>query len=186
MWWRTHGPGWPGGLIPFGHRWPDDLTAISTAATAIILAITAIVIWRQLREAESTRYAALAADLTRRWDEPLLSSSRREVLPLSPEELRDIIKSAYEGTPVDPSELERFYLLQAVPNFIEAIAAIEHGLGGLSIEFVDRLWGGAIIRTWQKWSLAVEYVQAQPGAERAFKNFEWLATRIAWRRGVEL
>src|SRR5207253_3083142 len=101
------------------------------------------------------------------------------------EELRDIIKANYDGT-ATTDEQKHYYMLQMMPNFVESIGAIEEEFSGLSIEFVDHLWGGTIIRAWQKWSLAVDYAQSQPGAEKAFENFERLARKLAKRRGVEL
>jgi hypothetical protein len=178
---------WPSGLTPhsLGHETAETMIAWATLGTAVILGVTAVVIWAQLRETQSSRFATLAADLTRRWDEPLLAECRRETVGHSQEELRDIIKANYDGT-ATVSETKHYYMLQMMPNFVESIAAIEGEFSGLSVEFVDHLWGGTIIRAWQKWSLAVAYAQSQPGAEKAFENFERLARKLAKRRGVEL
>jgi hypothetical protein len=175
-------------LIPYAWGWPpqiaitwEGVTAISTAVTTVVLAVTAFFALRGLRESENTRYGALAADLTRRWDESLLANSRREMTSRTHEEIRDVIAVYYSGRADDEGK-ELYYTLQALPNFIETIAAIEEDIGGLSIAFVDRLWGGAIIRTWERWELAIHYIRDEMGVVQAFEEFEHLVNRIRERR----
>ncbi len=168
-----------------GHVATGFLTAVEipwtdiagTAVTILAIAVAAFFALRQLREAERSRYAALAADLTRRWDEPLLREARRAMSVRTPEQIRDLLKAHYEGT-ATPHEVNEYYALQALPNFIEGIAAVEEEFGGLSIEFVNRLWGGAVLRTWEMWAPAIEYVRENPTAASAFENFELLVTRL--------
>ena len=84
-------------------------------------------------------------------------------------------------------EIEAYYTLQALPNFIEGIAVIEDEFEGLSLDLVDRLWGGVIIRAWERWSMAVEWVREESqatAADRAFENFERLAKSLAAKREV--
>jgi hypothetical protein len=178
-------------LIPYSWGWQpphisitwEGVSAISTALTTIVLAVTAFFALRGLRETENTRYGALAADLTRRWDEPLLATSRREMTSRTHEEIRDVISAYYSGKADDRGK-ELYYTLQALPNFIETIAAIEEDIGGLSLEFVDRLWGGAIIRTWERWELAIHYLRDEVGVVKAFEEFERLVNRIRERRNL--
>jgi len=102
------------------------------------------------------------------------------------EEIRDIIKANYTKKATE-DEIEAYYTLQALPNFIEGIAVIEDEFEGLSLDLVDRLWGGVIIRAWERWSMAVEWVRDESqatAADRAFENFERLAKSLAARREV--
>jgi hypothetical protein len=166
-----------------GVKWTDLVSAIGTPVVIIVSALFAL---NQLREAEKSRYAALAADLTRRWDEPLLASSRQAMSLHGHEEIRDIIKANYTKKATE-DEIEAYYTLQALPNFIEGIAVIEDEFEGLSLDLVDRLWGGVIIRAWERWSMAVEWVREESqatAADRAFENFERLAKSLAARREV--
>jgi hypothetical protein len=184
-----------------GVKWTDLVSAIGTPVVIIVSALFALNQLReaeksrvssslfavnQLREAEKSRYAALAADLTRRWDEPLLASSRQAMSLHGHEEIRDIIKANYTKKATE-DEIEAYYTLQALPNFIEGIAVIEDEFEGLSLDLVDRLWGGVIIRAWERWSMAVEWVREESqatAADRAFENFERLAKSLAARREV--
>ena len=166
-----------------GVKWTDLVSAIGTPVVIIVSALFAL---NQLREAEKSRYAALAADLTRRWDEPLLASSRQAMSLHGHEEIRDIIKANYTKK-ATKDEIEVYYTLQALPNFIEGIAVIEDEFEGLSLDLVDRLWGGVIIRAWERWSMAVEWVREESqatAADRAFENFERLAKSLAAKREV--
>jgi hypothetical protein len=166
-----------------GVKWTDLVSAIGTPVVIIVSALFAL---NQLREAEKSRYAGLAADLTRRWDEPLLASSRQAMSLHGHEEIRDIIKANYTKKATE-DEIEAYYTLQALPNFIEGIAVIEDEFEGLSLDLVDRLWGGVIIRAWERWSMAVEWVREESqatAADRAFENFERLAKSLAARREV--
>jgi hypothetical protein len=119
-----------------GVKWTDLVSAI---ATPVVILLTAFFALNQLREAEKSRYAALAADLTRRWDEPLMVASRKAMITHSHDEIRDLIAANFEGGTTN-EEADVFYTLQALPNFIETLAAIEDRFG-LDIDFVDRLWG---------------------------------------------
>jgi hypothetical protein len=184
-----------------GVKWTELVSAIGTPVVIIVSALFALNQLReaeksrvssslfavnQLREAEKSRYAALAADLTRRWDEPLLASSRQAMSLHGHEEIRDIIKANYTKKATE-DEIEAYYTLQALPNFIEGIAVIEDEFEGLSLDLVDRLWGGVIIRAWERWSMAVEWVREESqatAADRAFENFERLAKSLAARREV--
>jgi hypothetical protein len=166
-----------------GVKWTDLVSAIGTPVVIIVSALFAL---NQLREAEKSRYAGLAADLTRRWDEPLLASSRQAMSLHGHEEIRDVIKANYTKKATE-DEIEAYYTLQALPNFIEGIAVIEDEFEGLSLDLVDRLWGGVIIRAWERWSMAVEWVREESqatAADRAFENFERLAKSLAARREV--
>jgi hypothetical protein len=161
--------------------WAAKMTAFSTLATAIILLVTAIVALRQVGEARNARFAALAGDLTRRWDGILLRESRRAMIDHTAEEIRAIVERIYGGR-ADKKDETDYYRLQALPNFIESVAIMEDEISGLSIELVDRLWGGAIIAAWERWELSVDYVRSQPHAQRVFVNFERLAKSLEARR----
>jgi hypothetical protein len=177
------GPEWAGpmDLTPGGVSWTDEVTTIGTP---VIIAVTAFFALRQIRESERSRYAALAADLTRRWDEPPMVASRKAMITHTHEEIRDIIAATFEEGTTE-AEADSFYTLQALPNFIETLAAIEYEFGGLSLDFIDRLWGSAIISSWGRWSLTVDFVRDQPNGENAFKNFERLVDVLETRRAEQ-
>ena len=168
--------------------------AVFTALTAAILFFSAIFALRQLRETKNTRYAELLADLTRRWDEPLLRSARIAMAKRSPQEIETIVRDEYEGRGTPESE-KIYYELQALPNFVEGIAVIQDETKGLTVPIVDRLWGSTIIVAWERWEPAVKYLQSRPlpYSKRNYRNFEELARlvkehrerpgRVAWSYG---
>jgi hypothetical protein len=160
-----------------GVKWTDLVSAIGTPVIILLSAFFALM---QLRESEKSRYAALAADLTRRWDEPLLVASRKAMITHTADEIREMIAATFEEGTTD-EEAKTFYNLQALPNFIETIAAIEDRFG-LKLDFIDRLWGAVIISSWDRWSSTVDFVREQPNGKNAFKNFERLADDLRKRR----
>src|SRR5581483_3250777 len=163
------------------------VTAVGTCVTALILLVTAILVLRQLKEArerrqtelsrveeaQKARFAQLAADLTRRWDEPLLRDSREAMSALTADGIQALVKRIYQGN-ASADDAGEYYRLQALPNFIESVAVFEDEFAGLSLELVDRLWGGAIIRAWDRWELATTYVQSQPNAQHVYAEFQQL------------
>ncbi len=162
-------------------HWTDYAIAGATIASTLILLGTAIYIGlqvsqagKQVKETEKTRYAALAADLTRRWDEELVSNSRRLNSQRTHDDILEIVK-ATQGE----HAANDYYTLQALPNFIEGIAAIEDEFGGLSLEFINRLWGGVILRAWGRWEATAVWVRSQPEAGAAYRNFQDLAARLS-------
>lgn len=160
-----------------GVKWTDLVPAFGTP---VLIVLSAFVALMHLRESEKSRYAALAADLTRRWDEPHMVEARTAMITHSRKEIRDMIAATFsDGT--TEAEAGVFYTLQTLPNFIETIAAIEDKFG-LKLDFIDRLWGAAIISSWDRWSLTADFVREQPNGKNAFKNFERLAEDLRKRR----
>lgn len=152
--------------------WTDDVTAIFTASTAGILAVSAFLALRQLREAQRTRYSDLIVTMTERWAEPGLLHAQAETAKLRPDEVRDLVKKMWSGKAQQADE-DRYYALISLPNFIEVIAATD-----LTLEAIDELWGGAILMAWDKWEEALGFVREQKNASRVLTKFEALAQAI--------
>ena len=75
-----------------GPDWAAKMTAWGTLATALILGVTGFVVWRQLRDAKKTRHGGLLADLSRRWDEPLMVESQRLFARYSTSGIVDLVE----------------------------------------------------------------------------------------------
>lgn len=152
------------------------ITGIATALTAGILLATGLIIRRQLREAEKTRFATLISDLTRRWDEPLLQAARLELSHLDPTELLQIVQRSYER-PRGPEDAI-FLRLQALPNFFEYLGVLEADTKGVPIDLLNVLWRSAILTTWRRWEPTIEWIRDGAGTRTPYARFQLLADRI--------
>jgi len=158
-----------------------DWAAWAEWVTAVILGITLYVARKELRGGEQTRFSELIADLSRRWDEPLLSRARLALTGLDEDDLTDLMLRTWEKKVTLP-ERRIFYQIQALPNFIETLAVIEYDVEGLSLKTIDALWGSQIIGDWERWKPAVLLLRTEVGDDTTYANFELLAKRLRWYR----
>jgi hypothetical protein len=78
-----------------------------------------------------------------------------------------------------------FYTLQALPNFLETLAVVEYDVEGVSLDLVDRLWGSAITRAWERWELAMRIIRRRLKEVHVYENLELFALRVAaYRAGT--
>jgi hypothetical protein len=148
----------------------------STLATAIVLAFTGIFVWRQLRDAKKTRHGALLADLSRRWDEPLIVESQRLFASYSTAGIVELVEKLY-GSGASDKEREDFVTLEAVPNFWETIGVLERD-GSITTTVVDKMWGDAIRSAWRDWEEPVTRLRELTEVQRSYKNFEDVADAV--------
>jgi hypothetical protein len=166
-------------------HWALWLTAGGTIATAGILLGSAIFALWQIRESVNTRSAGLLADLSRRWDEPLLRSARFAIGRRDQREIAHIARRMWVGSAT--TEIERtYYEMTPLPNFIEALSVIEHDVSGISLRLVDRLWGGTILGAWEKWRLAILLIRRHSDNPTSYENFESLVARLEAHRNPEI
>ena len=83
-----------------------------------------------------------------------------------------------------PDDERTYYELTPLPNFIEALSVIED-VSGVSLELVNRLWGGTIIGAWAKWELAIRLIRRRSGEPTSYENFEMFAKRLEDLRRAE-
>jgi hypothetical protein len=172
--------------LPHGFSVPvhivgTDWAALAAWTTAAILLVTALFALWELRGSEQTRYAELLADLSRRWDEPLLANARRRIATLSAVDLEDLVLRMAEQR-VSVQEGITYYRIQPLPNFIETLAVLEYDVSGLSIEILDQLWGSNILSDWDRWEPAIRALRVRTVDDTIYANFELLANRIRWCR----
>lgn len=81
-------------------------------------------------------------------------------------------------------ELEDFYALLALPNLVETLAVMEHE-GTISLEVIDRMWGGTIVSAWVAWEQPVTRMrQLLPGEPTTYQHFETLVVALKGRPGA--
>jgi hypothetical protein len=160
-------------MIATATNWIDVTIAIGTAVSAVgILFVLAAVVFasKQLHEARTNREAQMAAEISRRWDEPELTRARRLARSRP---LEDFPKWVGE---LKEANAARYYLLQREPNFLEDLAILEQQ-GSISFEWINQSMGAIVPSSWARWRTYAALVE-QPGS-RVWENFERLATRLA-------
>ena len=115
-----------------GPDWAAVTTAVATAATAGILAATALFVGRQLRDARRTRHAGLLVELSRRWDDAAFLESQKLAADYPTAALLDLIELLYGDQVSSDDQLEELaskraadlQKLEAIPNFWETIGVL--------------------------------------------------------------
>jgi hypothetical protein len=172
--WVTNRIGRPGiGESPLPN-WADIATAIA-AGTALIGIYVA---WRT---AERARHATTLADISRRWDEPLLVESRQLAARYGIA-LRDWVEYLDQDVEdLAPEEAANLYKLQRIPNFFEDLAILEQA-GAITFNMIQKSLGWTIVKTWDRWRPAVDYLRDTKEPDPVYSHFQHLAERM--RRGL--
>ena len=168
---------------PWWENWPA-ITAIGTAATATILLGSAVFALWQIYEGVNTRASELLADLSRRWDEPLLRDARFAIGKRDVWEIAATARRMWVGT-ASLADERVYYEMTPLPNFLEALGVIEGEVSGISLPLVNRLWGGTILGAWDKWELAIRLIRRHSNNDSSYSNFEGLVNRLRRLRDEE-
>jgi hypothetical protein len=134
-------------------NWAEIVTAIATAVGAIGLlsAIGAVIFGaRQVREAERSRQAALAADFVRRWDEAEMVEARHLVGEYATAEA---LCSAFMHF-IETNSFQAYVLYREL-DFFEQLAALEH-VGAFDFELIRLLLGQRLIDRWELWKPSID------------------------------
>jgi hypothetical protein len=131
-----------------------EVTAIATSILAIGLLgafAAAVFAARQVREAQKSREAQMAAEFFRRWNEDPLVQARRMVGRFkSPEELGQAF-AAYVA-----ADAPEAYVLYRELDYFEQLAALERQ-GAFDFELIKLLLGRTLIDRWEMWQPAIEH-----------------------------
>jgi hypothetical protein len=128
--------------------------AWATSLGALAAAVGVFFVWRSVEEAEDsrketekTRHATTAADISRRWDEPEMRSSRELIRRLDREQrLRAALVIGLHKAATN-DDMKTYTELQIVPNYLEDVVILL-GLGALDREFVEGSLGAVIRSQW--------------------------------------
>ncbi len=152
-------------------NWAEQVTAIATAVGALGLlgAIgAAIFAGQQVREARTSRQAALGAEFFRRWDEDALVEARRLVARFDDKEQ---FCAAFQRFIADNAP--EAYVLYRELDYFEQLAALER-LGALNFELVELMLGRTLIDRWEWWKPSIEAM----GDENPYPLFEGLVNKM--------
>jgi hypothetical protein len=149
------GPTTRGGDVPGDPNWAEQVTAIATAvgAVGLVSAIGATFFGaQQVREAQESRQAQIAADFLRRWDEDALVETRRLVARFATrEDLRDAFVGYIEANAVEA------YVLYRELDYFEQLGALER-VGALHFQLVELLLGQRLVDRWELWKPSIDAI----------------------------
>jgi len=158
---------------------------VATAATAGILAATALFVGRQLRDARRTRHAGLLVELSRRWDDAAFLESQKLAADYPTAALLDLIELLYGDQVSSDDQLEELaskraadlQKLEAIPNFWETIGVL-HAERAISTSVVERMWGAALLAEWATWKEPIERLRELRGTDSAYIYFQEIADAV--------
>jgi hypothetical protein len=136
-------------------NWAEQVTAIATSVGAFGLlgAIgAAIFAGKQVREAQKTRGAQMAAEFFRRWNDQPLVETRQLIDRLNRKHELGAAFQAY----VDSGAPEAYVLYREL-DYFEQLAALEHR-GVFDFELIKLLLGPTLIARWEMWDPALRAV----------------------------
>jgi len=155
-----------------GVTWTDIVTAIAAVLAFGVLIFAALYARHQLHSMEKTREAQLLADLSRRWDEELLTESRQAVgkykngseLSQSLEELRN-------------RSDEQYYVILRLPDFFEDLGLLVNKKC-LSLQLAKDMFGTAVKYHYNLYKDTIENMRKIYKDQTIYKFFEDLAEEI--------
>jgi hypothetical protein len=146
--------------------------AVAALGTLGVLAAAARMALRQIDESVQSRHAATLAELSRRWDEPLLAESMKVGSVYSSERLGPHVRELE-----DQGEFDKLTLLLRVPNFLEDLAILNEE-GAISTEMIRKSLGGVVVATWDHWKPATLEMRGEQNYDLVYEHFERLAERL--------
>jgi Domain of unknown function (DUF4760) len=156
-----------------GFDWPGWLTAIFTVA----IAAAAWVALRSLGDARRTRHGMLIADLSRRWDERVLSESVALWSSHTDEQILALVEKVYVTESATEAEADLVVKLSAVPQLLETIGVLVAD-GVLEADVVYQMWGATIIGAWDTWREPIDRIRASERRPWAYEHFQELAMKM--------
>ncbi len=134
-------------------NWAEQVTAIATAigAVGLVSAIGATFFGaRQVREAQRSRQAQVAADLLRRWDEEGLVEARRLVGQF---QTKEALRDAFQG--FIATNAPEAYVLYRELDYFEQLAALEQ-VGAVHFDLIELLLGDRLIERFEMWKPSID------------------------------
>ena len=132
-----------------------EVTAIATSLLALGLLGAfgaAMFAAQQVREAQRSREAQMAAEFFRRWNDDALVEARRLIGRYkSPDELRDAF-ARYVA-----NDAPEAYVLYRELDYFEQLAALERQ-GAFDFELIKLMLGPTLVARWELWEPAIDHV----------------------------
>jgi hypothetical protein len=140
-------------------NWAEILTGVGTVVGALGLLsaiVAALFAARQVREAERSRQAAMAAEFLRRWNESALVETRHLLGGYeTPEALRDAMLGFIESNSVQA------YVLYRELDYFEQLGALAH-IDAFDFELIRLLLGPRLIARFEMWRPTLDAMGADP------------------------
>jgi hypothetical protein len=161
-----------------GTDWAAWIAAAAATGSAVILAVSAFFIWRQLDSDRVTRTGELITHLSTRWD--LTQYQHALVFSRYTETgMIQLIERLFgAGTPAG-SDLQDYLTIVKLPNLIEEIGVLQ-SIDSIDLEVIDRMWGLLIRSTWVAWEPIIDVLRPYAGYG-SFSEFERLVADLAKR-----
>jgi hypothetical protein len=150
-------------LLVIATDWLVWVTAISTGAIAVGTAVLAggiVVALAGLADARRTRHGLLLADLSRRWDEPVMVQSQQLFARYATADLLELVEKLFGTGGATNEEREHFALLEAVPNFWETLGVLQQD-DAITTTVLNQMWGDAIRNSW-RWEEPIAKLREAP------------------------
>jgi hypothetical protein len=152
-----------------------------TAGATVALAVGAVIALRQVVELKRDRHARLRMVLMARWDG--MRAERREMYSKSSEQIREIVERGLRRD-FALNDRETYDFVAQIPEFFEDVGVLV-GDKALTAEAINKNLGADIVRSYNRWREAIDWIQDQKVASN-FEHFESLAAQVAEIRGVAL
>jgi hypothetical protein len=140
-------------------NWAEILTGIGTMVGALGLLsaiVAALFAARQVREAERSRQAVMAAEFLRRWNESALVETRHLIGEYeTPEALRDAMVGFIESNSVQA------YVLYRELDYFEQLGALAH-IDAFDFELIRLLLGPRLIARFEMWKPTLDAIGGDP------------------------
>jgi hypothetical protein len=152
--------------------WPSTAGGWTPIVTLVLVATGLGIALRQMQQTIQSRHAATMAELSRRWDEPLLAESMKAGSVYSSDRLGLHLRDLE-----DRGNFDQQTELLRVPNFFEDLAILNEE-GAISIEMIRKSLGGVVVATWDHWKPATLEMRGDQNYDLVYEHFEGLAEKI--------
>lgn len=151
-----------------GPGWQETVTAIGTG----VIAFGVVIAIYQVREGRRERHASMAIHFIQRWSSEEFIETRRRVNAFQTrQELADAFLAASDSDSLD------YYTFQRELDFFEDLSALQMQ-DGVSLFWIQRVFGNLINTRWQTWEQAVTDLREQADDKTIYENFERLAELV--------
>jgi hypothetical protein len=111
------------------------------------------------------------SELSRRWDDELIVTSRHMAGQYSPARLQRRLEF------LESRQHPDYDILMREPNFLEDLAILEQE-GAISFEMIKKSLGGTVTGEWDHWKPTVLWMRGDQEYDLVFEHFEKLAERL--------
>ncbi len=166
------------------------MIAWATLGTAVVLGLTALFVWSQLRDARRTRHGQLIIEISNQWTNAAASESFALYAQYNPIDLVEKVFGPRKPGDAAPSkgDAQDYIRLSYWANLIESMGLLVK-VGAITEDVVYHGWGGGILTAWDQWENAVLRLREYDDEPDTYQHFQEVAEamqQISDRRKAEL